>query len=109
MKGLLFVHLQEVGPGAMNIRTGIVKSQLGNSDRYLLEFQGANYRFANVFSSEQLERFAFFNTQAEQAAFIAELQAGMQGAQSKTDDAAPPAGVKVDAPSAPSPDVPPEA
>jgi hypothetical protein len=73
MRGLLFVHMQEVAPGAVNVRTGTVKQQVG-AERYLLEFNGANYRFSNVFSSEQLERFAFFNTDAERQQFLAELQ-----------------------------------
>lgn len=104
MKGQLFIHMQEVGPEAINIRTGVVKQQIG-AERWLLEFNGAKYRFSNIFSAEQLERFVFFNTKAEQDEFLADLQAQNTpppGAQSNT-----PAGVTVDAPAAtPAADVP---
>lgn len=104
MKGQLFVHMQEIAPEKINLRTGFVKQQLG-ADHFLLEFTGAAYRFSNVFSASQLARFAFFNTEAERQQFLTELQA-----QSKTPDP----GVTVDPPaaappadgSAPSPEAP---
>lgn len=74
MKGLFFVHIQQADNDVMNIRTGVVKQQVGN-DRWLLQFKGKNYLFSNVFNSEQLERFAFFDTPIAQQAFIDELLA----------------------------------
>jgi hypothetical protein len=82
--------MQEVAPEQINLRTGIVKQQIG-SDHYLLEFTGANYRFSNVFHASRLTQFVFFNTTAERDAFLAELQE--QRAQSKI-----PAGVTLDPP-----------
>jgi hypothetical protein len=74
LKSLLFVHLEKLPDGnGINIRTGTVKQQVG-AERWLLEFNGANYRFSNVFNAEQLERFAFFNTDAERQQFLTELQ-----------------------------------
>lgn len=77
MKGQLFVHMQDVGEGAINLRTGLVKAQLG-PDHFLLEFAGANYRFSNVFSAQQLTRFVFFNTDTERQQFLTELQSREQ-------------------------------
>jgi len=74
MKGLFFVHLSENPevPRQVNIRTGIVKDKVG-SERWLLEFDSQGRKFANVFSAEQLERFAFFNSAADRAGFLDEL------------------------------------
>jgi hypothetical protein len=74
MKGLLFALItpDPLIKGRINIKTGVVKSAVG-ADRFLLEFEGNNFRWSNVFSSEQLERFAFFLTKPEQQAFIAEI------------------------------------
>jgi hypothetical protein len=78
MQGLLFVHISPDATcaagaaGRMLIKTGIVKSAVG-ADRWLLEFNGKGYNFSNVFRSEQLEQFAFFNTPGARDAFIADL------------------------------------
>ena len=74
MKGLFFALIapDPLVKGRINIKTGVVKAAVG-TDRFLLEFNGNNFRWSNVFSSEQLERFAFFITEKEQQAFIAEI------------------------------------
>ena len=76
MLNMLFCHISPdpTTPGRMLIKTGSVKAAVGVG-RWLLEFQGKNYAFANVFSAEALEGFAFFNTAAERQAFIADLMA----------------------------------
>jgi hypothetical protein len=71
MRGQHFVFIENT-PTGRNFRTGIVKQAVG-AERFLLEFQGKGYHFSNVLNSEQLERFAFFNTPAERDAFIAEV------------------------------------
>lgn len=79
MRGQLFVHFAEDNqvPGRINIRTGIVKRELG-AEHFYLEFQGAKLKFGNVFSAAQLTGFAFFSTEVEQKAFIDELLAQQQ-------------------------------
>jgi hypothetical protein len=74
MLGMFFVHIAPGGDGSgqMLVKTGIVKSAVG-ADRWLLEFTGKGFNFSNVFRSEQLEQFAFFNTPAARQAFITEL------------------------------------
>lgn len=74
MIGLHFVHFNEDAPGRLNVRTGTVKQKVGDK-HYLLEFQGRDYRFSNIFSAEKLEAFAFFATPEEQEAFLTELKA----------------------------------
>lgn len=85
MKGMFFVHMQKVGPEAFNLRTGVVQRELGNTGSFLLAFTGANYRFSNVFSPAQLEHFVLFDTEADRAQFLAELQESKQPPQSNTD------------------------
>ena len=76
MIGMHFCHISpdQQNPGRGLIKTGTVKAAVGVG-RWLLEFQGKNYNFSNVFSSENLEGFAFFNTVGERQQFIAELLA----------------------------------
>lgn len=106
MKGMFFVHMQKVGPEAFNLRTGVVKRELGNTGSFLLEFTGANYRFSNVFSPAQLEHFVLFDTEGDRAQFLKELQDSKAPPQSNTDEVP---GVTIDPPSAgsePSPEPP---
>jgi hypothetical protein len=88
MKGMFFAHLgpDSDQPGRVNIRTGHVKQAVG-ADRYLLEFKGKNYRFAQVFNSEQLQAFSFFDTEAGLEAFIAEIMASSVKAGPPADEA----------------------
>lgn len=73
MKGQFFVFLhKQEGDNRTNIRTGVVKQAVG-ADRWLLQFKGKDFGFSNVFSSEQLEKFVFFDTESAQQAFINEL------------------------------------
>jgi hypothetical protein len=95
---MIGMHFCHVSPDPQNpdrglIKIGTVKSALGGS-RYLLEFQGKNYNFSNVFSSENLEGFAFFNTAAERQQFIAELLASKTPATAVTEDPPAPAVVQ---------------
>ena len=71
MKGLFFAFIEN-RPQGLNVRTGVVKEQVG-TERWLLEFTGQNYRFSNVVSAEHLEKFAFFATLDERQAFLADL------------------------------------
>jgi hypothetical protein len=76
MQGYYFVHISADPqvPGRNLIKQGSVKAAVGVG-RWLLEFQGKNYNFSNVFSAENLEGFAFFETPAARNAFIADLLA----------------------------------
>lgn len=79
MQGMFFVH---IGPdpkvaGRMLIKSGVVKAAVGVG-RWLLQFKGNGYDFANVLSAEALESFVFFNAPSERDAFIAELLASNQ-------------------------------
>jgi hypothetical protein len=76
MQGMKFAHISPdpKTPGRALIKVGTVKAAVGVG-RWLLEFDGKNYCFSNVFSSEQLEGFAFFNDVAARNAFIADLLA----------------------------------
>jgi hypothetical protein len=75
MQGMFFAHISpdpKGVPGRMLIKQGKVRAAVGVG-RWLLEFHGRGYNFANVFSAEALENFAFFNSEAERNSFIAEL------------------------------------
>ena len=76
MKGMFFAHLEsdKETQGRVNVRTGVVKAALG-PERYLLDFTGKNYRFAQVFNAEQLQAFSFFDTEEALQAFLSELRA----------------------------------
>jgi hypothetical protein len=88
VKGLYFAHFMPdpAQPNRINVRSGVVKELVG-ADRFLLEFHGSNYNFSNVFNAEQLEKFAFFNTQSECQEFIKELL--QRPAASETPDVLP--------------------
>ena len=76
MLGMYFAHVSPDPkvPGRMLIKQGSVKAAVGVG-RWMLSFVGKNYNFSNVFSAENLEGFAFFDTPQERAAFIADLLA----------------------------------
>lgn len=76
MVNQLFVHFAPGPDGSLNVRTGIVKQKVGEG-HYQLQFDGQNYKFANVFSAQQLTQFAFFDTKEAQRQFLAELQEQM--------------------------------
>jgi|GEM_PF-4836273 len=89
MKGQFFAFPQKT-PEGVNIRTGVVKHSVG-TEHWLLQFHGPNYNFSNVFTAEQLTKFAFFDTREAQDAFIADLkyqteQAAQQAAQPSPED-----------------------
>jgi len=80
MKGLFFAHFApDTAPankGRINIRVGQVREPVGAG--YRLEFEGQHYNFSNVIGPEKLQEFAFFNTEGERQAFIAELMSQNQ-------------------------------
>lgn len=75
MKGQFFAHIvpDPKQDGRINVRIGTVKSEVGPGS-WLLEFvSGSGYRFSNVFSAEQLQQFAFFNSAPERTAFLKDI------------------------------------
>ena len=73
MLGSLFVHLHQFAPGKTNLRTGVVKKQLGEG-HWVLAFKSADYEFSNVVSSAGLEKgYVFFDTEDERTKFINDL------------------------------------
>jgi hypothetical protein len=79
MKGQLFVHFlpdQNI-KGRINVKTGVVQQELANG-HYLLRFDGKTFRASNVFSTDKLQAFAFFETDEERTQFINELLAANQ-------------------------------
>ena len=76
MQGNFFVHAgpDPRNPQRMLVKSGIVKSQIGEN-MWLLEFQAQGYRFSNVLAADKLTNFAFFETEEERKAFMADLMA----------------------------------
>ena len=79
LRGKFFLHISPPSPatGKRSVRIGVVLDRLGEA-HYLLEFRAPNasHRFSNVFSVEQLQQFAFFETPAERQAFLDDLFPG---------------------------------
>ena len=73
MKGLFFIAIIPQGQ-RVNIQTGVVKNQIGDT-HLLLNFDGNKFQYLRTIPIAQLEAFSFFNTQAEQKLAVAELLA----------------------------------
>ena len=87
MKGQFFAFPQKT-PEGVNIRTGVVKHSVG-TEHWLLQFHGPNYNFSNVFTAEQLTKFAFFDTAEAQQAFINDLKYQMAAEQAEAPPTTP--------------------
>jgi len=80
MQGKFFAVVQPnpEKPNAFIIRRGVVEKPVG--ENWLLSFKGTTYNYEMVLSTDKLQGFAFFSTEAERQLFIDELTAGSEKA-----------------------------